>query len=30
MRPSHASTDMPTLSVIKPAADEALSEWHGF
>ena len=30
LRPSRASMDMPTFCVIKPAADEALSEWHGF
>ena len=29
-KPSCASTGMPTFYVIKPAPNEALSEWHGF
>ena len=29
-KPSHASKDIPTFCVIKPAANEARSDWHGF
>ena len=29
-KPSCASMDTPTFRVINPAANKALSEWHGF